>query len=186
LYINWDRTVTFNPKFGLNITGDPPKGGIKIPDYGEYGGPLNYGGPNGHGVDDLDNLFKIHDEKLIPFANDGIQPNELPLLISPHVELIDSIAKLDAANGLEDPEAILYAGLTTLALTAELANIPGGVEALGNKLDIPTVLTQAVENMEMGLAGVPGEGKSLNGALHWFEEHVVKLLVPPASSDIWT
>ena len=137
----------------------------------------------------LDNLFKMHDEKLIPFASDGIQDNERPLLISPHVELIASIANLDAGSGLEDPEAILYAGLTSLALTAELATIPGGLEALGSKLDIPTMLTQAVENMKEGLAEVPGEGKSLNGALHWFEKHfvedLVELLTPPVSSDIW-
>jgi hypothetical protein len=189
LYIDWDNTVTFNPQFGLNISGDLPKGGIKIPDYGNYGGPLNYGGPTGTGVDDLDNLFKIHDEKLIPFAMDGIQNEERPLLIEPHVELISSISDLDARNGLEDPEAILYAGLTNLALTAELATITGGLEALGSNVDIPTMLTQAVENMEEGLAEVPGEGKSLNGALHWFEKHfvedLVELLTPPASSDIW-
>jgi hypothetical protein len=51
------------------------------------------------------------------------------------------------------------------------------------------MLTQAVENMEEGLVGMPGEGKILNGALHWFDKHFVEdlmeLLPPPASSDIW-
>ena len=190
MYIDWDNTVTFNPTFGPNITGNPPKGGIKIPDYGNYGGPLNYGGPT---ADDLDSLFKTHDETIGRLNLGEIEPHELPQLIPAHVVLIDSIATLDANNGLEDPEAVLYAGLTTLAITAQVAAVDGGLETLAKELapefDIPTVLTQPVENMEVGLAEVPGEGKSLNGALHWFEKHfvedLVELLTPPVSSDIW-
>ena len=50
---------------------------------------------------------------------------------------------------------------------------------------LPTLLTEAVENMETGLAQVGGEGKSLHGVLHYFEQHLVNPLVSSDTSDLW-
>ncbi|QQP91302.1 hypothetical protein IGS68_08890 [Skermanella sp. TT6] len=185
MYIDWEKTIKFNPKFGPNLSADLPPGGIRIPSYGNYGGPLNDAGPDGIPVDCLDGLFKTHDRTIEASAIDagGLTPGDL---ISAHADLIGGIAALDARSGLEDPEASLYAGLSTLALTAEVASF-GGLEALawelGPATGLPTVIAEAIENMEVGLAEVRGGGKSLHGALHWFERQFVDLLGVPPSPD---
>ncbi|WP_158046270.1 hypothetical protein [Skermanella pratensis] len=185
MHIDWEKTITFNPKFGPNLSEEFPRGGIKIPSYGDYGGPFNDAGEDGIPVDALDDLFKTHDRTIEGFATDadGLTPADL---VSAHADLIGGIAGLDAGGGLKDAEASLYAGLSTLALTAEMASFGGlGMLAreLGPEIDLPTVLGEAIDNMETGLAEVRGEGKSLHGALHWFEQQFVDLLGVPPSSD---
>ena len=188
MLIDWSETVTFNPNFGSNVTGNPPPGGIRIPSYGEFGGPTNYGGPDTVPADSLDALFKIHDETLIQVSTDGngLLPAEL---ISAHATLIEDIAELDAAGGLSTAEASLYAGLATLALTAEINGL-GGLESLAGELapefNLPGVLSEGVENMEEGLAQVHGHSRCLNGALHLFEQGFADLLaISPQSADFW-
>lgn len=185
MYIDWEKTITFNPKFGPNLSPDLPRGGIKIPSYGNYGGPPNDAGPDGIPVDCLDGLFKVHDRTIEASATDagGLTPDDL---ISAHADLIGGIAALDADGGLAEPEASLYAGLSTLALTTEVASF-GGLEMLARELgpetSLQTVILEAIENMEVGLAEVRGGGKSLHGALHWFEQQFVDLLGVPPSPD---
>lgn len=185
MYIDWEKTITFNPKFGPNLSADLPPGGLKIPSYGNYGGPPNDAGPDGIPVDALDGLFKVHDRTIEASATDdgGLTPDDL---ISAHADLIGGIAALDAHGGLTEPEASLYAGLSTLALTAEVASF-GGLEMLARELgpetSLQTVILEAIENMEVGLAEVRGGGKSLHGASHWFEQQFVDLLGVPPSPD---
>jgi hypothetical protein len=185
--IHWDDVITFNPEFGADPFGNLPQGGFPIPAYGTFGGPQNPapGEPVTEGpVDALDGLFMAHDLKILALLEGGLDPAELVL---PHAELIESIAALDEAGGLGDAEASLYAGLTTLALAGELAQ-DGLLDELAGQLksySLPTVLTEAVENMETGLAQVGGEGKSLHGVLHYFEQHLVNPLVSSDTSDLW-
>lgn len=185
MFIDWEKTITFNPKFGPDMSPEPHPAGIKIPSYGNYGGPINDAGQDGIAVDRLDGLFKLHDRTIEGLAADadGLTPADL---VSAHAGLIGGIAALDADGGLGKAEASLYAGLSTLALTAEVASF-GGLETLARELgpeaSLPKVLGEAIENMEAGLAEVRGGGKGLHGALHWFEQQFVDLLGVPASSD---
>jgi len=196
LNIHWDNTITFNPNFGPNL-GEDARGGIKIPAYGNYGGPTI----SGHDfkdkpVDDLDALFKAHDLAIKEAAEGGLDPSEL---VQPHANLINGIISLnetpdallvvhDGAGG--DAEATLYGGMTIFALTAELAQ-HGLLGALEDALDpstpavfdnVPAALRDAARYMERGLEEVPAEGRGLNGALHLFEKNFVELLGTPDPS----
>lgn len=217
--IDWSNVITYNPKFGFDLFEDLPQGGIKIPAYGFYGGPQNTRqtppGEEPKGVDALDTLFGRHDLALSGLLKDKIiTQEEVPAFISAHVALITGITDLgrDTSSGLlqvdidkdtgqvtqaGSAEATLYAGLTILALTADLASIPGnhGLNALEAALDfsdlsapvvyddVREVVTQAAEDMETGFARLPGAGKSLHGALHHFEEQLVHLLTPSDTPD---
>jgi hypothetical protein len=211
--ISWDNLITFNPTFGFDLFGDLPQSGIKVPAYGFFGGPQNTRsfplGEEPKGVDALDTHFGRHDVALSGLLQDKIiTQEEIPAFISAHVALITGITDLgrDTSGLLQvdidkdtgsvtqegSPEATLYAGLTVLALTADLVSIPGnyGLNALEAALDfsdiseplvyddVLEVVTQAVEDMETGFAELPGAGKSLHGALHHLEEQLIHLLTP--------
>ena len=144
-----------------------------------------------------------------------ITQEEVPAFISAHVTLIKEITNLerDKSSGLlevdidkntgkvtqeDSAEATLYAGLTVLALTADLASIPGnyGLDALEKALDfsdvgeplvyddVLEVVNQAAKDMETGFAELTGAGKSLHGALQQFEEQLVHLLTPSDTPDV--
>ena len=127
--MDWNHTIAFNPHFGPN-PGDGGKGGIKIPGYGQYGGP-QISGP-GDPVDALDTLFKTHDKAIEDAMKDGqLLPAEL---VIPHATLINGIVGLEETqDGLlvvekiartpptGDAEATIYGGMTIFALAAELA-----------------------------------------------------------------
>jgi hypothetical protein len=216
--IRWDNVITFNPTFGFDLFGDLSQGGIKIPAYGFFGGPQNTRplplGEEPKGVDALDTLFGRHDVALSGLLQDTIvTQEEVPAFISAHVALITAITDLGRdTSGLfqvdintdtgqvtqeGSTEATFYAGLTVLALTADLASIPGnyGLNALEAALDfsdiseplvyddVLEVVTQAVEDMGSGFAELPGAGKSLHGALHHLEEQLVHLLTPSDTPD---
>ena len=211
--ISWDNVITFNPTFGFDLFGDLPQGGIKVPAYGFFGGPQNTRplplGEEPKGVDAFDTLFGRHDVALSSLLQDKfITQEEVPAFISAHVALITGITHLgrDTSGLLQvdinndtgqvaqegSAEATLYAGLTILALTADLSNIPGnyGLNALEAALDfsapseplvydnILEVVTQAAEDMETGFAELSGAGKSLHGALYHLEEQLIHLLTP--------
>jgi hypothetical protein len=185
--IHWDDTIIFNPQFGADPFGNLPQGGIPIPAYGTFGGPQNpaLGEPVTEGpVDALDSLFMAHDLAILALLPGGLNPEEL---VSPHADLIEGIATLDQAGGLGNAEASLYAGLTTLALAGELAqhDLLDDLAAELDQYSLSTLLTEAVENMEVGLAQVGGEGKSLHGVLHYFEQHLVNPLFSSDTSDLW-
>ena len=212
--IDWGNVITYNPTFGFDLFGDLPQEGIKVPAYGFYGGPQNTRptppGEEPKGVDALDTLFGRHDLALSGLLKDKIiTQEEVPAFISAHVALITGITDLgrDTSSGLlqvdidkdtgqatqaGSAEATLYAGLTVLALTADLASIPGnyGLNALEAALDfsdrseplvyddVLEMVTQAAEDMGTGFAELPGAGKSLQGALYHFEEQLVHLMTP--------
>jgi hypothetical protein len=216
--ISWDNVITFNPTFGFDLFGDHPQGGIKVPAYGFFGGPQNTRplppSEEPKGVDALDTLFGRHDVALSGLLQDKIvTQEEVPAFISAHVALITAITDLgrDTSGLLQvdinkdtgqvtqegSTEATFYAGLTVLALTADLASIPDnyGLNALEAALDfsdiseplvyddVLEVITQAVEDMGTGFAELPGAGKSLHGALHHLEEQLVHLLTPSDTPD---
>jgi hypothetical protein len=211
--INWDNVITYNPTFGFDLFGNLPQSGIKVPAYGFFGGPQNTRpippGEEPKGVDALDTLFGRHDVALSGLLQDKIiTQEEVPAFISAHVALITGITdlgrnksgllQLDITQDIGQvtqegsAEATLYAGLTVLALTADLASIPGnyGLNALEAVFDfsdpseplvydnILEVVTQAAEDMETGFAELQGAGKSLHGALHHLEEQLIHLLTP--------
>jgi hypothetical protein len=179
--INWDGPLlSFNPNTGTDLQGNPP-GGIRFPTYGKYGGPQITG--NGQtAVDSLDGFFQDHDEQIISAGSD-ITPVEL---VEAHEDLIADIFTLPAPNGIlkvvtdegdtiADPEATLYAGFTILALSAQIVSFgEDAVQLFANKLaeddlNLPEVLTDALQYMETGLDEVPSEGRGLNGLVHVFE-----------------
>jgi hypothetical protein len=196
--IDWKQAITFNPKFGSSL-GDEGKGGIKIPTYGNYGGP-KISGP-GDPVDALDTLFKAHDLAIGEAMKDGkLLPAEL---VIPHAALINGIVGLEETqDGLlvvekiagtspaGDAEATIYAGMTVFALTAELAQL-GLLYQLETALDssdtlefddVPQALHDAQRYMEKGLEEAPDAGKGLNGALQLFEKEFVEILGTPDTS----
>jgi hypothetical protein len=218
--IDWGNTITYNPKFGFDLFGDLSQKGLKVPAYGSFGGPQNTKeipqGQEPKGVDALDTLFGRHDVALSGLLKDKvITQEEVPAFISAHVELITAITHLDRdpKTGLlevdidkttgkvtheDSAEATLYAGFTVLALTADLASIPGkhGLNALEAALDfsdlknppvyddVLDLVTQAGKDMETGFAELPGVGKSLHGALQHLEEQLVHLLTPSDHPDV--
>jgi hypothetical protein len=200
--IDWKHTITFNPKFGPNL-GDAGKGGIKIPAYGNYGGP-QISGPD-KPVDELDALFQKHD---VAIGVIGTAKGEQ--LAKPHADLINGIVgsehgeipglpetkdgllvvgNPDQIPPVGDAEATLYAGMTIFALTAELAQ--GGKVVLGRLEaeldpvdplvfdDIPRALQDASRYMKKGLEEVPSAGKALHGAVQLFENEAADFLDTP-------
>jgi hypothetical protein len=176
VYINWKGPlITINPQHGTNLEGSPPKG-IKVPNYGNFGGPL-ISGQGGGPVDSLDEHFKDHDAAI---GTEG--------LLAAHAELIGDILALNETNDgllevkrasgeiIADPEATLYAGFTLFALTAQVVQLDQlddfetELADLKPALNVSTVLTNAAEYMETGLKAVPNEGKGLNGLFHIWEK----------------
>jgi hypothetical protein len=192
--INWEGPlITINPKHGtdLQFQGNPPKG-IKVPNYGNFGGPL-ISGEGGGPVDSLDKLFKEHDAKILEANAGGLTPQEL---VQAHAVLFEGIDDLPIKNGLllGDPEATLYAGFTLFALTASVMQLdeldgpndlldqfdaqlqlaPGDTARLD---DVSAALTKAAQYMEIGLEAVPSnESKGLNGLFHIWEHQFDTLI----------
>jgi hypothetical protein len=154
-YINWDKQFLFE----VDSIAFP------VPTYGNYGGPLysagEFGGQletkkNGkplsdqqldNNVDALDYLFYRHD------VEDGANGTAADLA------LIRGISKLSDEQ-LADPEASLYAGLTTLTFSVLLLE---DNPLLAVRL-IPYI-HDALENIITGLAGL--EPAELTVALTW-------------------
>jgi len=206
--IDWKHTITFNPKFGPNL-GDGGKGGIKIPAYGNYGGP-QISGP-GKPVDKLDALFQKHDHDIGVAAKGGLKTAEL---IGPHAKLINGIigsedgkvaglpetkdgllvvGNTDQKPPVGDAEATLYAGMTIFALTGELAQ--SGLQVLGQLEaaldpsdplvfdDLSRALHDASRYMEKGIEDVPNAAKGLHGAFQLFEKDFADFLDTPDPLD---
>jgi hypothetical protein len=85
------------------------------------------------------------------------------------LELLSTIDSLQ----FTDPEDSLYAGFASLSIIGKLVTTPGALTELalcGADLSQLAVYTQnAILDLETGLAEVPGEARSLHGALHVFE-----------------
>jgi hypothetical protein len=185
--INWDGPLlSFNPEMGTDLQGNSP-GGIRFPTYGINGGPQITGDGNTW-VDTLDKFFAEHDQAIFDALIDAETPNVVtPVeLVEAHEDLIAKITTLHETDGLlevvtdegktiADPEATLYAGFTTLALSAQIVSFgEDAVQLFANKLaeddlNLPEVLTDALQYMETGLDEVPSEGRGLNGLVHVFE-----------------
>ena len=184
MYINWEGPlITINPEHGtdLQFQGNPPKG-IKVPNYGNFGGPL-ISGEGGGPVDSLDELFQSHDAEILKASQDagGLTPQEL---VHAHAVLFEGIDDLPINKDgllLGDPEATLYAGFTLFALTAQVMQFDdpehhvlhlfeADLAGVNPALNVSTVLTNAAEYMENGLEAVPSnESKGLNGLFHIWE-----------------
>jgi hypothetical protein len=180
--INWrDADPLFiNPKFGLDLEGNPSKG-IPIPTYGNYGGP-NISGPE-LPVDELDALFQVHDDAMerALVSENVLTPEEL---VQPHATLINDVGSLLNYESVDDAETTLYGGFSIFALTAHLAQF-GLLRELEMALDptdasrpfvfddVSAALNDAQGYMERGLAeltpGEAGQARSLNGLLSYFE-----------------
>jgi hypothetical protein len=189
--INWNdpNPLFINPKFGIDLHGNAPKG-IPLPTYGNYGGP-NISDKLGTGetVDALDDLFKTHDETIedaILNPEDDtpgvLTPDEL---VAAHAELFGGIKGLPESDGLilDDAEATLYAGFTIFGLTAQLVQL-GLLNALEAALDptnpddVSAALNDAQGYMETGLAELTtGEARSLQSLLPLFEDQFEDFLI---------
>ena len=170
--INWeDSTLRFDPN-----SPDPfATHGLPLPVYGNYGGPNWSAGQVGGTitptspppVDDLDQLFFQHD-----FV---YQTSQDPITRAiADVQLVEGMRDLtftDPGASNYDPEAGLYEGFATLGILAQLA--AGGVVLP----DQNGIVQEAIVNVEAGLAAVPGEAKSLQGAFQVFEHRYLDLLL---------
>lgn len=194
MYIKWEGPlITFNPKSGLDLQATHPNG-VRVPNYGNYGGPLNSGGIP---VDDLDIFFKNHDDLITNAIKNGNGVPSSQDFVKAHAHLFGEILSLEPdEDGLlvmeraneeivADPEATLYAGFTLFGLTAHVMQLdklddPKNPNLLGvfevelakfdPALNVSTVLTNAAEYMETGLEAVPpNEAKGLNGLFHIWE-----------------
>lgn len=181
MHIDWkDSTLRFDPN-----SADPfATHGIPLPVYGNYGGPNWSAGQVGGTitgnplidpppVDDLDTLFYTHDFVYQTHPNPQTNPADLAARIGADMALVQNMQLLtftDPGQPNYDPEAGLYEGLATLAILGQLAAFD---------IHLPNeqgLVQEAITNFEAGLAAVPGEAKSLHGALHVFEHRFLSLL----------
>jgi hypothetical protein len=177
VFLNWSAppAIRFDPK-----TADPfATHGIPLPTYGNYGGPnysagtvggttpyvIDYSNPEQVPSDQLDELFYEHDLVYQQYQDGLVPATALPA------------ADFDLTVGMDqlvltDPETMLFSGFATIALVAGLAE-SGYLETLDfNQLALIGTATQdAVFNYEAALDAVPGEARSLHGALPVFEAH---------------
>ena len=125
MYLNWDALSHFDPK-----TADPfATHGIPLPNYGNYGGP-NYsaGKIGGHitqtsadppPVDALDALFYQHDL--------AYQTSKDPTVLAAAdihlVERMHALTYTDPGAPDYNPEAGLYEGLATLAISVNSRSV---------------------------------------------------------------
>ena len=194
MYIKWEGPlITINPHSGVDLEANHPNG-VPVPNYGNYGGPLNSGGDP---VDSIDALFKTHDEDI----QAAIQLSEI---VQAHAALFDAITGLEKSpegllimhsppnnldEGYPDAEATLYAGFTLFALTAQVAQSDNGLALLDYYLDpldpdngvslddVSFALTKAAEYTETGLEAVPpNEIKGLHGLLNIWEHQFDTLI----------
>jgi hypothetical protein len=180
--INWDVTVRFDPNDLQASSSGLAQHGIKVPSYGNYGGP-NYsagveGGttpePGSPGYianppkDPLDQLFYAHDLTYQHVKDGLVPPQNIPEVISTaDVTLVEGLAAL---TNLE-PEAFLYDAFATLAIAAKVLTTDTEVDPT-DRLTVIGAAAAAIQNFEKGLADTSGaEARSLNGAFHVFEAH---------------
>ena len=87
MYISWKGPLTkLNPQFGLDLQ-ETHQNGIPVPNYGNYGGPLNSGG---YPVDRIDGLLKIHDDDIERQCNRKRKGSAIATgLVEAHATLFD-------------------------------------------------------------------------------------------------
>ncbi len=143
--INWDVVFHFDP-----VTLRPAPSGVAVPTYGGYGGPGYSEGafgplaaPYEPALDALDALFLAHDVATAAAATPGEQ-------VAADLGLLRGVVALTPAE--LDPEATVYAGLTTLTMAAHLA-ARGGLGVLSPR-ELFRVAVDAADNIGRGLAGL--------------------------------
>ena len=158
-YINWDEPFYLNTRTLSTATSLEGRYSIPIPTYGNYGGPDHTQGNFGENplepptrserpLDALDRQFHRHDVASALAGDDPAAQATADLAV------IQRIARLSDEK-LADPEASLYAGLTTFVLTGQIA-VNGTREQF---LDARQALPDALDNITSGLAELPfGEG----------------------------
>lgn len=141
---------------------------LLFPTYGNYGGPGYSGGADiGAGetpaptllpVDDLDGLFRQHDDAYTPTAT----PLELA---NADIRLIEGIRALpeDAVTG----EGDLYAGGVILALIYQIAEIHGQPQVL-RQIDVRDAVRDAVSLIEQG--SIEPDAQEIAGFVSWLGE----------------
>jgi hypothetical protein len=189
--ISWDVTVRFDPNNLQASTSAIAQHGIKIPSYGNYGGPNYSAGVEGGTTpefgspdylahppkDALDQLFYTHDLVYQHFQDGTATAADI---FQADVKLVVGILELPSTL-FDDPEARLYAGLAELNIVSKiLLTETDDFQALPPDKQFligVTALQEAIQNFELGLAETPGaEARSLNGAFHVFEAHSAQLL----------
>ena len=147
--INWDVAFHFDP-----LTLRPASPGVAVPTYGNYGGPGYTEGafgplaaPYEPALDALDALFLAHDVATAAAATPGEQ-------VVADLGLLRGVVALSPAD--LDPEANVYAGLTTLTMAGHLA-AQGGLGLLSPR-EVFRAALDAADDIGRGLAGLdPGE-----------------------------
>jgi hypothetical protein len=202
--INWDVTVRFDPNDLQASASGLAQHGIKIPSYGNYGGPNYSDGVEGGTTpefgspdylahppkDALDQLFYTHDLVYQHFQDGTATAADI---FQADVNLVLGILQLPqtAPTLFDDPEARLYAGLAELTIASKILlteadgfqTLPPDEQPIIEFLIGVTAPQDAIQNFELGLAETPGaEARSLNGAFHVFEAHSAQLLVQAMAS----
>ena len=192
-FINWDVTIRFDPNALESISGTAQHG-IKLPSYGNYGGPNYSAGVEGGRTpepadltsatlpkDPLDLLFYQHD-LVYQHVKDGLVPlPDIPNVIAQaDVTLVEGMSVLTQTN--LEPEAFLYDAFATLGIVGKILTTPAELAYLqAHPTDAVAVIgaaEAAIPNFEIGLAETPGnEARSLHGAFHVFEAHFGDLLI---------
>ena len=173
-FINWGPVSHFDPHTPL----DPlATHGIPLPTYGNYGGPNYTAGVVGgttpepsqlndtnSPVDLLDWQFYWHDL--------AYQHSTDPTArVTADLALVFGMQALpDPGDPGYNPEVSLYDGFATLGIIGQLAGhlvvqfLPEDVQE-----HLAEASQEALVNFEAGLAALPEEGRSLNGAFHVIE-----------------
>jgi len=144
--INWDVAFHFDP-----LALRPAPSGVAVPTYGNYGGPGFTEGafgplvaPYEPPVDALDALFLAHDVGTAAAATPGEQAGA-------DLGLLRGVVALTPAE--LDPEASVYAGLTTLTMAGHLA-AQGGLGLLSSPREVFRAALDAAHDIGRGLAGL--------------------------------
>jgi hypothetical protein len=155
--INWDVVFHFDPQ-----TLRPAPSGVAVPTYGNYGGPGYSEGafgpltaPYEPPADALDALFLAHD-----IASDAAATPAQRAAAD--LGLLRGVVALGPAD--LDPEASVYAGLTTLTMAGHLT-ARGGLGLLPPG-ELGRAALDAADDIGRGLAGLgPGERERAEGWL---------------------
>ena len=154
-YINWEEPFYLNTRTLTTPASPEGRHSIPIPTYGNYGGPGYTQGDFGENplqqpttserpLDALDRQFRRHD---VASALAGDDP---AAQATADLALVQKIAGLSDEK-LSDPEASLYAGLTTFVLTGQIA-VNGTREQFR---DARQALPDALDNITSGLDELP-------------------------------
>src|SRR5262245_13473220 len=156
--INWDVTVRFDPNDLQASASGLAQHGIKIPSYGNYGGPNYTAGVEGGTTpefgssdylahppkDALDQLFYAHDLVYQHFQNNTATAVDV---FNADVGLVLGIMSLPPTL-FDDPELRLYAGLAELTIASKILLTEAPDPALQQFLIGATA--EAVQNLELG------------------------------------